>query len=297
MTRVLVLGGLGMLGHEVARVLSKDWDVAAAIRPPAAVWPSTLPGIHVIGGNDLTDQRALLGVLATARAEVIINCVGVIKQKPADDHSTWRVNVELPANLYRLCAERGLRLIHFSTDCVFSGAREPHREYGYTENHVPDPVDFYGQTKLAGEEASDAAGCLTLRTSFIGREITSHVSLVEWLLRQEGKTVNGFRHALFTGVSTTTMARLVDRLLRSHSDLAGLWHVSAAPISKYELIKLLIERGRLDVHLTIDENFFCDRRLNSSRFATATGWRAPSWPEMVDEVLSQPLHMLGHSLP
>lgn len=290
MTRVLILGGLGMLGHELARTLSDHLDVGVAIRRPADAWPSSLPQVAVTGGTDLLIPDAASRLFDAARPDVVVNCVGAIKQKSMAELDAFAINAELPRLLARACAAHGARFIHFSTDCVFSGGPTPARALGYTEQHTPDPVDLYGRSKLRGEIGG--SGCLTMRTSFIGREIEGHVSLTEWLFAQAGKSIRGYRGALYSGFSTTAMAALVRELIQRHPDLSGIWHVSAEAISKYDLLNLLIQRGRLDIALTPDSDFQCDRRLDSTRFRQVTGWTSPSWEEMVDQVLSQPRHSL-----
>lgn len=291
MKRVLVLGGLGMLGHEIAWHLSGRQHTTVALRRAAEVWPATLPAVTVIGGVDLNDAATMQRLLDQCAPDVVVNCVGVIKQKDPVSPLVHRTNAELPMRLQQACARTGTRLIHFSTDCVFSGNAEPRRPDGYNEDHVPDPVDPYGRSKLAGEVA--APGCLTLRTSFIGREITSRVSLMEWLFSQRSRTISGYRRALYSGLSTTTAAALVADLIERHPELNGVWHVGGEAISKFDLLRLAVERGRLDIEVKPQDEFACDRRLDSARFAAATGWRAPSWPEMVDQVLAQPTHVLN----
>jgi dTDP-4-dehydrorhamnose reductase len=290
MTRVLILGGLGMLGHELARTLAGHVEVCAAIRRPTAAWPATLPRVMVTGSTDLLAPDAALRLLDAVKPDVVVNCVGVIKQKSMTEADALAINAELPRMLARSCAARGARFIHFSTDCVFSGGPTPLRPRGYSEQHTPDPVDLYGHSKLRGEVGGRS--CLTMRTSFIGREIEGHVSLAEWLFAQAGKSIRGYRGALYSGFSTTTMAMLVKELIQHQPDLSGIWHVGGEAISKFDLLQMLIQRGQLDIALQPDTEFQCDRRLDSTRFRQATGWVAPGWAEMVDQVLAQPRHRL-----
>ena len=271
-----------MLGHELARCLSRDVEVHVSIRRPAEVWPSTLTNIKVEGGVELTRDGAIDRILDLVRPEIVVNCVGAIKQKNLNDDLVWQVNANIPHKIALACHKNEVRLIQFSTDCVFSGAADPVRAHGYSEGHVPDPVDTYGRSKLAGEVRGP--GSITLRTSFVGREISGQVSLVEWLLMQRGNSIRGYQHALFTGLSTTTVADVVRCLIQTRADLDGVWHVGGGPISKHDLLRLLIDRGRLNMLVEPDSDFHCDRRLDASRFHAATDWRAPGWEEMVDQV-------------
>src|SRR5262249_41426173 len=148
-----------------------------------------------------------------------------------------QINSLFPHQLRDLCEDLGARLIHFSTDCVFSG-----HTGNYRESDVPDATDVYGRSKLLGE-VTEAPG-LTLRTSIIGLELSHHASLIEWFLAQRG-AIKGFRRAIYTGITTTEMGRLIDRVLQRHSDLHGVWHVASASITKYDLlVKLARALGR-----------------------------------------------------
>jgi dTDP-4-dehydrorhamnose reductase len=187
------------------------------------------------------------------------------------------VNSLLPHQLAELSRTVDARLIHVSTDCVFSG-----RVGNYTEDDTPDPVDLYGRSKLLGE--SVAPQVLTIRTSIVGRELEGAHGLLEWFLNQNNGTVRGFRRAVFSGWSTTALARAIGDVLETQPDLAGLWHVAATPITKFDLLSLVRDAFELDVAIDPDEEFACNRSLDGSRFRVRTGITAPEWPEMVDEL-------------
>ena len=169
---------------------------------------------------------------------------------------------------------RPSRLIHFSTDCVFSGAAGP-----YAADAPADAQDLYGRTKHMGEVAGP--GALTIRSSIIGHELKGHVSLVDWFLSRAGLDATGYAGALYTGLPTVVMADLARRALDEWRGLDGVWQATAEPIGKFDLLALINERYGLGVRLSRDEAFHCDRRLDGRAFAARTGWRAPDWPEMV----------------
>lgn len=269
--RVLVLGADGMLGHRVCRVLSEGDEVLGVTRaePPPA-WRRLCPRAGLAVGPW---QEAL----ERFQPEAVVNCIGVVKQRAADDEEMVEVNGRLPHRL----AKTGARLVHFSTDCVFSGSRG-----GYREEDVPDPVDVYGRSKLEGEVRGP--GCLTLRTSLVGWELKSHLGLLDWFAAQRGRTVKGFRRAVFSGLSTEAMAGLVRRVLHEHRDLDGLWHVAAVPIDKNDLLTRVRDAlGWSDVQIVPDDAFACDRSLDGSAFEAATGWSPPTWDEMVRGLAEQ----------
>ena len=169
------------------------------------------------------DTDALLGALARLRPDAVLNCVGLVKQLDSsrDPLAAIPLNALLPHRLARCCGLLGARLVHVSTDCVFSG-----RTGGYRESDVPDPVDLYGRSKLLGE-VEHAPG-LTLRTSIIGLELSRKVGLIEWFLAQRGM-IRGFRRAIYTGLTTRVLGRLIERILLDHPDLHGVWQVASAP--------------------------------------------------------------------
>lgn len=277
-----MLGGTGMLGHKLVQVLSPGFDVAYTARDGAPDVPGLRPDVRRILSPALDDAAALARVLDDVRPDVVLNAVGVIKQVAGatDRAATIALNALLPSTLADLCAARGMRLVQFGTDCVYSGNAESTRgPDGYRESDAPDARDLYGLSKLLGEP--QGPHCLVLRTSIIGPELRGRHSLLEWFLSQGAGPVRGFTRALFTGLPTRELALLVGRLLASHTDLAGTWHVAAPAISKHELLGLIARTYDRPTTIAPDPSFYCDRRLDGARFAAATGWQAPGWPDMI----------------
>ena len=281
--RILILGGTGMLGHKLAQVLSPLAEVTVTVRGSADHWPASIPVAHVAEKIDVRKTAHLLNALDTYRPQAVINAVGVVKQVLGahDPEDIVAVNALYPRILADLCAASSLRLIHYSTDCVYSGSAESARgPLGYREIDAPDSRDLYGMTKLLGEPA--AAGCMVLRTSIIGRELRGRNSLLEWFLASGEGPVKGFSRALFTGLPTLELARVTAKLLTDHSKMDGLWHVSAPPIDKNALLGLIKVAFRRKTQIQPHDDFFCDRRLDGSRFAQRTNWTVPAWPDMID---------------
>jgi dTDP-4-dehydrorhamnose reductase len=280
--RVLILGGTGMLGHTLHDVLSREHDVLSTTRSPLGALPvdgrEFFGRGRVVEGVEATDLELLRGLIAGFAPAAVINCVGVIKQRDAahDPTLSVAVNALLPHQMATLCAERGSRFIHFSTDCVFSGSKGD-----YMEDDPSDATDLYGRTKYLGEVTG--AGALTIRSSIIGRELDHFRSLVEWFLSQRGE-IRGFTGAIYTGVTTAQMGAIVGRLLVDHPSLDGLYQIASEKINKFELLRLMRDRFGLQSQVQIlpDDAFLCDRSLDGSRFAEATGIEVPSWPAMID---------------
>ncbi len=278
--RVLVVGGDGMLGHQLFTGLGHTHDVRATLRRPLSEYArlGQFTAANAYAGIDVRDPGSLEAVLAEFRPAAVCNAAGLVKQRPAasDPIASIEVNSLFPHRLAAMAASVGARVVHVSTDCVFSGRRGD-----YTEDDVPDPVDLYGRSKLLGE--LDREGCLTLRTSVIGLELQGRQGLVEWALAQDGR-IRGFRRAIYTGLTTVELTRVLDRLIRGHEDLHGVWHVASDPISKYELLVELYSRLGRDVEVIPDDTVACDRSLRSDRFNQAVGYRPPAWATMLDEL-------------
>lgn len=279
--RVLILGGTGMLGHEaVACFAEHDYEVHASVRDPEKAAQYELPAtLHAFDAYEPTVLSELLEVVDPA---VVLNCIGIVKQ--LEDASrplpAIGLNSLFPHQLAAVCEHHGCRLMHVSTDCVFSGSL-PLGE-AYTEDDVADARDLYGLTKLLGEVGEPG---LTLRTSIIGWELGRASGLLAWFAQQEGQEVSGFRKAIFSGLTTRALSGILVTLARDFPELGGIYHVAAAPIDKFELLTMI--RDRLDLDCTIQpvDEPVINRALDPRRFREATGIEAPSWPDMLDDYL------------
>ena len=269
-----------MLGHVLWRECSARFDASATVRDASLDGPfaGALDPDRTLTGVTVEDLGSVERALAHSDATVAVNCIGLVKQRPeaTDAAEEIRINALFPHQLATACAAQGVRLIHISTDCVFSG-----QQGDYGEADPPDPVDLYGRSKLLGEP--QGPGVLTLRTSMIGPELGRAQGLLEWLLSQVGE-VRGFTRARFSGPTTPVLARLVADLIERHPELDGTWHVAAEPISKHDLLVRLRDAFGLDLEVVPDPGVAVDRSLDASRLRAATGWVAPSWTEMVTEL-------------
>lgn len=278
--RALILGAAGMLGHKLWLTLRERGQTFATVRRAASDYASLdlFEPRRLIDCCDAAADADLDRAFRRARPDIVYNCVGIVKQRNEARSAiqSITVNALLPHRLAARCAASGARLVQISTDCVFSGRRGM-----YTEDDPPDAIDLYGRSKLLGEVES---GALTIRTSMVGRELATAHGLVEWFMAQRGGAVRGFTRAVFSGFSTLELARVLADVPERFSALGGLWHVSADPISKCDLLALLNDAFRLGTRIEPDSSFECDRSLDSSRFRRLTGYAPPSWPSMVDEM-------------
>lgn len=267
-----------MLGHVACRELSPSHDVVAIVR--RAQRP-ILNANEVIPGVDALDNR-LETVLREVDPDIVLNCVGLVKQRPeaTDTMLAIKINALLPHRLARACDEIGAKLVHLSTDCVFSGRRG-----NYAETDLPDPVDTYGRSKLLGELTEPPH--LTLRTSMIGPQIEGQEGLVAWFLAQRGRAVKGYTRAIFSGLTTAALSRIIGEILGAHPSLSGLYHLAAAPISKHDLLTRLAARlGWQDPIEPVDTPAI-DRSLDGQKLIRTTGIKVPSWDEMLDELAEE----------
>jgi dTDP-4-dehydrorhamnose reductase len=280
-TKVLVVGASGMLGHAVVDVFAhspgyQTWGTLRSDKARASL--PTAVQERILADVDAQDDSALHRVFQQVRPDVVVNCVGVVKQLAAADDPLESIplNSLLPHRLARHCARVGSRLVHVSTDCVFTGSSG-----NYREEDTADARDLYGRSKLLGEV--DEPHAITLRTSIIGEELVGAHGLVGWFLSQKG-SVKGFVHAIFSGLPTVTLARLIrDHVLRL-PDLRGLYHVSAAAISKYDLLCLVGAAFDHGIEIVPDDKLKIDRSLDSTRFRRATGWQPPEWSQLIREM-------------
>ncbi len=278
--RILILGGDGMLGHRLLMAWHKRHEVRVTLRRDLDDYAAH--GLFDTGnsyaGIDVRSFGRLVEVAADFRPEAIVNAIGIVKQRneAKDAITSLEINALLPHRLAVLTRAIGARLVHLSTDCVFSGSKGR-----YTEADPSDAEDLYGKTKFLGEVHD--SHCITFRTSIIGRELVRKTGLLEWFLAQKG-SVRGYRHAIFSGFTTTEMGRIIEDILLKHPSASGLYQVSSEPISKYDLLALIKSRLKHPVDVVPDDSFVCDRSLDSARFRRDFGYIPPVWESMVDEL-------------
>ena len=280
--KVLILGATGMLGHKLFLHLSgyEHLDVYATARYKDT-WTKLLPPelLKNLQLNvDANDFDSLIRAIDLIKPELVINCIGIVKQGyyGQDPLVNISINALLPHRIAQICEKNGTRLLHISTDCVFSGDKG-----NYSETDFPDAIDLYGRSKLLGEVSYPH--CLTLRTSIIGHELLSQLGLLEWFMAQEGK-VQGFTRHIYTGFPTNELASIIAHYVIPNTWLNGVYNLSSEPISKYELLTLIARKYKKNIEIEPYDGTFCNRSLDSSKFRKLLGFSPSSWPEMIDRM-------------
>ena len=281
--RILILGSSGMLGHKLWQYLSPRFpDTFTAIRgyrhdyKKFNIFEDKTRVIENINALNFPDVEKLLDRI---QPSIIFNCIGVIKHRKEtnDTAMSLALNSSFPHKLAAWGADNNAKTVVFSTDCVFDG-----KTGHYTEESTTSAQDIYGKTKAKGE--LNEGNTLTLRSSFIGTELLHRYELLEWFLAQSG-TIKGYRNAIYSGFTTLELCRIVEMLLVDYPQAQGLYNVSSNPISKFDLLMLIKNKMNLDIEITPDDNFHCDRSLDSSKFQKEFRYTPPSWKKMIDELV------------
>jgi dTDP-4-dehydrorhamnose reductase len=281
MKKILILGVSGMLGSTIFKYFSMkpELEVFGTARSEKIkkYFPCNLRN-KIIFDVDVENAAKLEALFFRIKPEIVINCIGVIKQLDISNNPLVAIpiNALLPHRINKICNIMGSRLIHFSTDCIFSGNKGH-----YVESDFPDAIDLYGRSKLLGEVNSNNA--ITLRTSIVGHGIDKKIGLIDWFLSQK-TNVLGYRQAIFSGLPAVEIARIIFNFVMPMPNLHGVYHLASLPISKYELLKLVAIEYDKKIKLIDDETVKINRVLNAKKFNDLTGYIPPSWKDLVKEM-------------
>lgn len=290
--KVVILGATGMLGSAVYGVLKDKYDLILAVRSKDKV--NLLNKAHGEVDShkvvELDTSRIYQGFLdksgypgdylqsflkEIADAEYVINAIGItIPFSMRNEPLTVFINGAFP---HLLAREMGEKLIHITTDCVFNGKDG----FPYNEKSPKTPADLYGLSKSLGEPM----GCITIRTSIIGRELDGFTGLLEWFLSQKGKEINGFANHYWNGITTKQFGKICDEIMSNPDKYpkSGLYHVFSSTVSKYEMVKKFEEKYNTGVKINKDENAKLNRTL-STIYDFNDKLNIPPFDEMVDDL-------------
>ena len=281
MTKVLILGSIGLLGSTILKYFSikSNFKCFGTIRKSSDKKKLKYINKVKLYKVDFDKSRSLRKVFSMIKPNLVINCIGVVKQVLNNNMNSEiiRVNSFLPHYLSELVNENNeIRFIHFSTDCVFSGLKG-----GYLESDVKDAKDIYGVSKMLGEV--DKSNTLTLRTSIIGQELKTNYSLLNWFLSQK-KQIKGYKNAIFSGLTAPEIARVIHNYVIPNKKIRGIYHLSGKPISKYDLLYIIKIIYKKKIKIVPDLKIKINRSLNSNLFQKATGYKPPTWNKLIEEM-------------
>lgn len=275
--KILVLGATGMLGHKVYQIFKKsNHELYVTTRKNVDKY-DFFNEEDIINNFDVADFPNVKKIITNLEPDVIINCIGIIKSLAKDYVNSIYVNSLFPHKIAKICIMINSKLIHISTDCVFSG-----KKGDYKESDFADSTDLYGRSKLLGEVTYD--DYLTIRTSIIGRELGTKNNLIEWFLSQHEKA-NGFVNAIWSGLTTIQLSRVLLELIEKYPKISGLSHISGEKINKFDLLNLFNKYSNKDLKISKYEDFYCDRSLKSDKFPKLK-IKIPSIENMVKEMFS-----------
>ena len=283
--KILILGGDGMIGHKMAQVLSNfNYEIIVSIREQRELTKQCFSSQVKVFFNDFLKENVFT-FLDRVNPDVIINAIGITIRRGVNDHvsNAIYINSYFPHQLANWAGIHNKRLIHFSTDCVFSGS-----EGSYSEDTNPNALDYYGKTKGLGEVFSKNA--ITLRSSMIGPELFNKTELFEWVINNKEKEINGFSRVIYSGVTTVYMARLVADLIENHKDLSGIYNIASNPISKFELLHLINDNFDLGLVINKDQSIISNKTLDSSKIDNELGIKSSNWNELIIELKKDYMH-------
>ena len=285
--KILILGGDGMIGHKMVQGLSNfNHEIIVSIREQRELTKQCFSFKVKVFFNDFLKENVLT-FLDRVKPDVIINTIGITIRRGVNDHisNSIYINSYFPHQLANWAGIHNKKLIHFSTDCVFSGS-----EGSYSEDAIPNALDYYGKTKGLGEVFSKNA--LTLRSSMIGPELFNKTELFEWVINNKEKEINGFSRVIYSGVTTVYMARLVADLIENHKDLSGIYNIASNPISKFELLSLINDNFDLGLVINIDQSITSNKTLDPLKIDNELGIKSPSWNELIIELKKDYMHFI-----
>jgi len=292
--KIIVLGATGMLGFGIFKSLSLNtkYDVYGTTRSinKFKKFFSDEEQNKIINFDALDEEGHLQEIFREISPDYVINCIGLITQGDINNKSAIpfiSLNSLFPHKVEKECCIHKAKLVHFSTDCVFSGLMG-----NYSEKSIPDAVDYYGRSKLLGEV--DHPPHLTIRTSIIGHELLTNKSLIDWFLSQN--EVHGYENAVFSGLPVNHISEVLNNFVLGKDLPEGIYHLSGDPINKYELLKKVASVYEKNIKINRNTDYAVDKSLDSSRFKKITGYSSPSWDKLISGMHNYYLQNFYHKL-
>lgn len=232
--KIFIFGSNGMLGNYIKSYLSKSYNIIRLTRKD-----------YDLSKLSIDTLTQLLKSKNIQKNDIIINCAGVIpqasKQRGLNTRLYFTINSLFPVILSQICEKFKAKMIHITTDCVFSG-----KDGNYNENSIHDEINDYGLSKSLGELCK----ATIIRTSIIGEEIKNNRSLLEWVKSNSGNEINGYTNHYWNGVTCLQLAKIVKTIISKNKFWYGIKHVfSPKSVSKYELVSMINKVYNLDIKI------------------------------------------------
>ncbi len=279
--KILLIGANGLIGYNIFRNLikSKEFNIFLLVRSKKNI-NNFYRSFHfdkLIELKEFKNTSLLESFLKELKPSIVLNCAGITKHSPniKNISEVLYINSIFPRNLSEICSALKIRLIHLSSDCIFSGSSGM-----YKDKSFPDANDLYGISKALGE--IDKENHLTIRTSTIGHEAQTSYGLLNWFLKQ--KECKGYKNAIFSGPTTLELSKILKDLIIPNQHLSGVLNISSDPIDKYSLLKLIKDTYSLDTVINKCSEVRINRSLNSEKFRTMTNYSVKSWGNMIREM-------------
>ena len=282
--KVMILGGAGMLGHQVYLKLKTEFgatNVAITLRKTKQHYDKFGIFKEAVAFDelDVLNFPQVEVALNKFKPDYIINCIGLTlrKKELGDVEKCIQVNSMLPHRLAKWGELNNSRVIHFSTDCVFDG-----KKGNYTEKDIPTADDLYGQSKFLSEIIYPNS--LTIRLSVVGRELEGKTEFIEWFLSHKGKSVNGFAGVNYSGLSTNVVAKELIRIIKNYPKISGTYQMASEPMNKFDILKIVNEIYQTKTEIKESADYKNDKTLNCDLYTQLTGFKKPSWKSMIAEM-------------
>ena len=278
--KLIIFGSNGLLGNTLTKyfLLQGNYETLGIVRNQEKIthFPEKFYKNFLVI-NNIFDLNKLENEIRDFGPDAIINCLGLTNKYKRINvnfiEKYIQINSLFPHQLYKLCTKNEIRLIHLSTDCVFSG-----KKGFYSELDNPDPVDVYGKSKLLGE--LNYENSLTIRKSVIGHELFSTNGLLEWFLNKN-EQVEGYRKAIFSGLTCLELANIIHTYILPRGDLNGILHISGQQVSKHDLLKEIAQEYNKNIKITPNDKIKIDRSLDASTFNKLSGYKPKLWSELI----------------
>ena len=281
-TRILIFGCSGMLGHKILQKLceNKYFFITCVYRNKKKINFLRKKNIKFKKINKSLNFKFLKNLFNKNKFDYVINCIGVIKQKKnVNKKKLFFLNSEFPKKIAEFSNKYDFKFIHFSTDCVFSG-----KKGSYKETDKKDAKDLYGISKIKGEPKKNNKRVLTLRTSFIGHEINSKDSLLDWFVYNKNEIVNGYNKAYFSGLTNLEISKIVNKIISKNNFKSGLFHLAGNRIDKFRLLKIINKIYKLKKIIKKDSSIKIDRSLQNYKFCKNFKFKTKKWNKLIKEL-------------